>query len=70
MKFTSKQHMKAAALMQSKAEMAKPENRKALLDLANAHRILARKAAERELRLASTPGSPFNTGSTMGVRGS
>src|SRR5450756_13740 len=54
MRFTPKQHMKAAALMQSKAKMAKPENRKVLLDLAKGHRILARKAAERELRLAGS----------------
>jgi len=44
MRFTPEQHLKAAALMSQKAkETSDPERKKRREELANAHRLLARK---------------------------
>ncbi len=44
---TPGQHMRLAALMQTKSQQAKPENRTKLAELADAHRHIAQVRAKK-----------------------
>jgi hypothetical protein len=53
MKFCALQHLRFADLMQGKSDRAsEPDIKKKLAGLAHTHRVLARKAAEREREMA------------------
>jgi hypothetical protein len=63
MKLTPSQHLRMAAVMDELSKKADdPTLKERRLQLANAHRILARKAAEQELRSAVSRHRPNRVG--------